>query len=115
VFDVATPGAEGTRLATTPSKKSKDGFKGIHKFPSTSEASSLRLGIISSLAFSPSWGGDDVFAAGSLTASYGNVALFSAATGGTPQMFAEGGPKAAVTQVESTIIFYSGIQLTTFP
>lgn len=30
VFDFARPG-EGTRLMTTPSKKSKDGLKGIYQ------------------------------------------------------------------------------------
>ncbi|KAF5338168.1 hypothetical protein D9758_014726 [Tetrapyrgos nigripes] len=77
VFNVGQPG-EGTRLATTPSKKSKDGLKGI----------------ISSLAFSPSYE-SELFAAGSLTPTNGNIALFNESQGTTPLMYVEGGPEIA--------------------
>ncbi|EPS99976.1 hypothetical protein FOMPIDRAFT_1030645 [Fomitopsis schrenkii] len=72
VFDVQRPGA-GTRLNVTPSKKSKDGLKGI----------------ISALAFSPD-AHSGVFAAGSLSPpapSSSNIAIFSEATGEAPIMF----------------------------
>ncbi|KAG6815582.1 hypothetical protein H0H93_009413, partial [Arthromyces matolae] len=78
VFDVSRPG-EGTRLPTTPSKKSKDG-------------------IISALAFVPSQG-SDIYAAGSLTPTSSNIALFSETQGQEPVMFISNGPKAGVTQV----------------
>ncbi|KAJ7058894.1 WD40-repeat-containing domain protein [Mycena amicta] len=81
VFDISRPGA-GTRLHTSPSKKSKDGLKGI----------------ISALAFQPSYE-SDLFAAGSLSASTGNIALFSEAEGAVPVMFIGGGPAAGVTQL----------------
>ncbi|KAG1760620.1 WD40-repeat-containing domain protein [Suillus occidentalis] len=60
IFDIQQPG-EGDRLPTTLSKKSKDGLKGI----------------ISSIAFSPSY---DYYAIGSLTPSsqaMDNIALYS--------------------------------------
>ncbi|KIJ59608.1 hypothetical protein HYDPIDRAFT_43937 [Hydnomerulius pinastri MD-312] len=60
IFGIQRPG-EGDRLHTTPSKKSKDGLKGI----------------ISTIAFSPS---PDYYAAGSLTpasATSDNIALFN--------------------------------------
>jgi WD40 repeat protein len=60
IFDIQQPG-EGDRLPTTPSKKSKDGLKGI----------------ISSIAFSSSY---DYYAIGSLTPSsqaMDNIALYS--------------------------------------
>ncbi|KZV68763.1 hypothetical protein PENSPDRAFT_507463 [Peniophora sp. CONT] len=64
VFDVSAPG-EGTRLPTTPSKKSKDGLKGI----------------ISSIAFCPSYDpAYNFFAAGSLSpssATSSNIALYN--------------------------------------
>ncbi|KAI0717784.1 hypothetical protein C8Q72DRAFT_158112 [Fomitopsis betulina] len=72
VFDIQRPG-EGTRLHVTPSKRSKDGLKGI----------------ISALAFSPD-AQSGVFAAGSLSpppASSSNIAIFSEATGEAPIMF----------------------------
>ncbi|KAH9929327.1 uncharacterized protein B0H18DRAFT_873993, partial [Fomitopsis serialis] len=72
VFDVQRPG-EGTRLHVTPSKKSKDGLKGI----------------ISALAFSADVD-SGVYAAGSLSPSApstSNIALFSEATGEAPIMF----------------------------
>ncbi|KAJ6531415.1 WD40-repeat-containing domain protein [Mycena vulgaris] len=81
VFDVGRPG-EGTRLHTSPSKKSRDGLKGI----------------ISALAFSPSYE-SDFYAAGSLTATPGNVAVFSEAEGAVPVLFVSGGPAAGVTQL----------------
>ncbi|KAG6834479.1 hypothetical protein H0H93_009412, partial [Arthromyces matolae] len=85
VFDVSRPG-EGTRLPTTPSKKSKDGLKGI----------------ISALAFVPSQG-SDIYAAGSLTPSSSNIALFSETQGQEPIMFISNGPKAGITQVRSQV------------
>ncbi|KZT03232.1 uncharacterized protein LAESUDRAFT_705126 [Laetiporus sulphureus 93-53] len=72
IFDVQSPG-EGTRLHTSPSKKSRDGLKGI----------------ISALAFSRD-AASGIYAAGSLnpsTPSSPNIALFSEATGETPVMF----------------------------
>ncbi|KAG1814933.1 WD40-repeat-containing domain protein [Suillus subalutaceus] len=60
IFDIQQPG-EGDRLPTTPSKKSKDGLKGI----------------VSSIAFSSSY---DYYAIGSLTPSsqaMDNIALYS--------------------------------------
>ncbi|KAL1762101.1 WD40-repeat-containing domain protein [Schizophyllum commune] len=81
VFDVMVPG-EGTRLPTTPSKKSKDGLKGI----------------ISALAFCPSYG-SDVFAAGSLSPHEGNIALFRESDGEVPLAFLGGGLRAGVTQL----------------
>ncbi|KAJ2925079.1 hypothetical protein H1R20_g11986, partial [Candolleomyces eurysporus] len=85
VFDVGYPG-EGTRLHTTPSKKSKDGLKGI----------------ISSLAFSNYHSASDelLFAAGSLTPVTGNIALFSGDGDKGPVMFVGGGPGAGVTQLQ---------------
>ncbi|KAJ7474877.1 WD40-repeat-containing domain protein [Mycena latifolia] len=81
LFDVGRPG-EGTRLPTSPSKKSKDGLKGI----------------ISALAFSPSYE-SDFYAAGSLTPTPGNIAMFSEADGAVPVSFISGGPAAGVTQL----------------
>ncbi|KAJ7042201.1 WD40-repeat-containing domain protein [Mycena alexandri] len=81
VFDVGRPG-EGTRLATSPSKKSRDGLKGI----------------ISALAFSPSYD-SDLYAAGSLATTPGNIALFTETDGATPVNFVSGGPGAGVTQL----------------
>ncbi|KAI9058651.1 hypothetical protein FKP32DRAFT_1581045 [Trametes sanguinea] len=72
VFDIHCPG-EGTRLHTTPSKKSRDGLKGI----------------ISALAFAPDMS-SGMYAAGSLTPSSpssSNIALFSEDTGEVPVMF----------------------------
>ncbi|KAI5900493.1 uncharacterized protein SCHCODRAFT_02608063, partial [Schizophyllum commune H4-8] len=81
VFDVMVPG-EGTRLPTTPSKKSKDGLKGI----------------ISALAFCPSYA-SDVFAAGTLSPHEGNIALFRESDGEIPLAFLGGGLRAGVTQL----------------
>ncbi|PPQ84708.1 hypothetical protein CVT25_014060 [Psilocybe cyanescens] len=82
VFDITRPG-EGTRIPTTPSKKSKDGLKGI----------------ISSLAFCPSYSPDGCFyAAGSFSPTDNNIALFSDVSS-EPVMFIGGGPQAGVTQV----------------
>ncbi|KAH9851206.1 WD40-repeat-containing domain protein [Lenzites betulinus] len=72
VFDVNRPG-EGTRLHTTPSKKSRDGLKGI----------------ISALAFAPDMS-SGLYAAGTLSPSSptsSNIALFSEDTGEAPVMF----------------------------
>ncbi|KIK65663.1 hypothetical protein GYMLUDRAFT_159385 [Collybiopsis luxurians FD-317 M1] len=82
VFDVASPGA-GIRLPTTPTKKSKDGLKGI----------------ISALAFCPSYE-SDVFAAGSLNANRTNIALFSESQGEFPLMFCGGGTSGGVMQLQ---------------
>jgi hypothetical protein len=82
VFDLSRPG-EGTRISTTPNKKSKDGLKGI----------------ISALAFSPSYTAEEAFyAAGSFTPTAHNIALFSDAQA-EPLMYVGGGPRAGVTQV----------------
>ncbi|KAK7052613.1 Telomerase Cajal body protein 1 [Favolaschia claudopus] len=81
IFDVNRPG-EGTRLPTSPSKKSRDGIKGI----------------ISALAFSPSYE-TDMYAAGSLAASSGNILLYSETDGAAPIGFVGGGPAAGVTQL----------------
>lgn len=84
VFDVSRPG-EGKRLHTTPSKKSKDGLKGI----------------ISALAFSPSYSeGESFYAAGSFSRTPNNIALFSDSQSEIPIMFLGGGPRAGVTQVQ---------------
>ncbi|KAI0712713.1 WD40-repeat-containing domain protein [Cerioporus squamosus] len=72
VFDVHRPG-EGTRLHTTPSKKSRDGLKGI----------------ISALAFAPDMS-SDLYAAGSFSPSApssSNIAIFSESSGEVPVMF----------------------------
>ena len=73
------------RIPTTPSKKSKDGLKGI----------------ISALAFSPSYSPDEsFFAAGSFTPTAYNIAMFSDAQP-SPLMYLGGGPQAGVTQVSA--------------
>ncbi|PFH45021.1 hypothetical protein AMATHDRAFT_163735 [Amanita thiersii Skay4041] len=75
VFDINRPG-EGTRMHTTPSKKSKDGLKGI----------------ISALAFSPGASYPDTYyAAGSLTPVSHNIVLYSESQGDAPVMFIGGG------------------------
>ncbi|KAH6912229.1 guanyl nucleotide binding protein [Coprinopsis sp. MPI-PUGE-AT-0042] len=84
VFDVARPGDEGTRLHTTPIKKSKDGLRGI----------------VAALAFSTAYGDSDtLFAAGSLSPNRDNIALFMESQGGTPVMSMAGGPRAGVVQL----------------
>ncbi|KAF8188715.1 WD40-repeat-containing domain protein [Pholiota molesta] len=83
VFDLSRPG-EGTRISTTPNKKSKDGLKGI----------------ISALAFSPSYTAEEAFyAAGSFTPTPHNIGLFSDAQA-EPLMYVGGGPRAGVTQLQ---------------
>ncbi|KAH8118338.1 WD40 repeat-like protein [Phellopilus nigrolimitatus] len=77
VFDFQRPG-EGTKLATTPSKKSRDGMKGI----------------VSSIAFCPDYSG--LFAASSLSSA---ITLFSEATGEDPIAYLDG-MTSAVTQVK---------------
>lgn len=70
-------------MPTTPSKKAKDGLKGI----------------VSALAFSPSYSPDEsFFAAGSFTPTTHNIAMFSDAQS-DPLMYLGGGPQAGVTQV----------------
>jgi hypothetical protein len=105
VFDVRYPG-EGTRLHTTPSKKSKDGLKGASTTISASSRSLSHrwfpIGIISALAFSNYHSTSDelLFAAGSLTPVTGNIALFSGDGEKGPLMFVGGGPRAGVTQLQ---------------
>ncbi|KAI5125038.1 hypothetical protein M0805_007462 [Coniferiporia weirii] len=77
VFDFQRPG-EGTKLATTPSKKSREGMKGI----------------VSSIAFCPDYSG--LFAASSLTSA---ITLFSEATGEDPIAYLDG-MASAITQVK---------------
>jgi len=101
VFDLSRPG-EGTRLHTTPSKKSKDGLKGeillLLCLFSLTRVFHIQ-GIISSLAFSPSYSLDECFyAAGSFTPTDSNIAMFSDAKE-EPIMYVGGGPRAGVTQV----------------
>ena len=60
IFSIHRPGT-GTRILTSPNKKSKDGMKGI----------------ISSISFSPS---GTVYAAGSLSPSLGPIAIYDAGT-----------------------------------
>ncbi|KAI9511442.1 WD40 repeat-like protein [Russula earlei] len=85
VFDINNPG-QGTRLATTPSKKSRDGLKGI----------------ISALAFCPSYDPSyRLYAAGSLSPSSAtsvNIALFDEDTGEKPVGWI-GDIKASVMQL----------------
>ncbi|KAF9475604.1 hypothetical protein BDN70DRAFT_935760 [Pholiota conissans] len=82
MFDLSRPG-EGTRIPTTPSKKSKDGLKGI----------------ISALAFSSSYTAEESFyAVGSFTPTAQNIAMFSDAQS-EPLMYVGGGPRAGVTQL----------------
>ncbi|KAF7378144.1 Telomerase Cajal body protein 1 [Mycena sanguinolenta] len=81
VFDVGRPGpGEGTRLHTSPSKKSRDGLKG-----------EFYLHLNSCTA--------DMYAAGSLTATPGNIVLFTETDGTVPVSFIAGGPSAGVTQL----------------
>jgi len=86
VFDLGVPG-EGTRMPTTPSRKSKDGLKGAQPHASLSGSFILPaiLGIISSLAFCPSYDPSySYFAAGSLSpssAASSNIALYSEDSG----------------------------------
>ncbi|CUA67925.1 hypothetical protein RSOLAG22IIIB_13579 [Rhizoctonia solani] len=68
VFDVHYPG-EGTRLHTVPTKKSRDGIRGI----------------ISSLAFAPDWTG--TYAVGTFS---GTIALYTEDTGAQVQNWLEG-------------------------
>ncbi|KIP12211.1 hypothetical protein PHLGIDRAFT_371864 [Phlebiopsis gigantea 11061_1 CR5-6] len=91
VFDLHAPG-EGTRLHTTPTKKSRDGLKGI----------------ISALAFSPD-AASGAYAAGSLRVSApssSNIAIFSESTGEVPVMFVGDervggyGVRASVSQLQ---------------
>ncbi|KAF8596604.1 WD40 repeat-like protein [Ceratobasidium sp. AG-I] len=77
VFDVHYPGVEGTRLHTVPTKKSKDGLRGL----------------ISALAFAPDWSG--LYAAGSYS---GAIALYTEDTGMQAQGWLEGVP-GGVTQI----------------
>ncbi|KAF7325082.1 hypothetical protein MKEN_00551100 [Mycena kentingensis (nom. inval.)] len=85
VFDVSKPGDEGLRLLTSPTKKSKDGLKGI----------------ISALAFQTIYDGSALYAAGSLSATSCNIAVYSGEDDkAIPLLFLGGGPLAAVTQLK---------------
>ncbi|THG97533.1 hypothetical protein EW145_g7598 [Phellinidium pouzarii] len=77
VFDFQRPG-EGSKLPTTPSKKSRDGMKGI----------------VSSIAFCPDYSG--LFAASSLSSA---ITLFTEATGEDPVAYLDG-MSSAITQVK---------------
>ncbi|OCB88842.1 WD40 repeat-like protein [Sanghuangporus baumii] len=77
VFDFQQPG-EGTKLPTTPSKKSRDGMKGI----------------VSSISFCSDYSG--LYAASSLASA---IALFSEQTGADPVAYLDG-MAAPVTQVK---------------
>ncbi|KAI0350547.1 hypothetical protein OH77DRAFT_1430888 [Trametes cingulata] len=90
VFDINCPG-EGTRLHTTPSKKSRDGLKGI----------------ISALAFAPDMS-SGLYVAGSLSPSSptsSNIAIFSEDAGEAPVMFvgAEDGRHGASHGVRASV------------
>ncbi|KAI1791381.1 hypothetical protein LXA43DRAFT_973080 [Ganoderma leucocontextum] len=94
VFDIHRPG-EGTRLRTTPSKKSRDGLKGEFSRTSprlraqTYSVRCLSAGIVSALAFAPDVS-SDLYAAGSFSPSSpssSNIAIFSEANGDVPIMF----------------------------
>jgi hypothetical protein len=99
LFDLSRPG-EGTRLHTTPSKKSKDGLKG-RLFRLIFLDLTLAQGIISAIAFSPSYNTEEFFyAAGSFSPTSFNVAMFSDQQE-QPLMFVQGGPRAGVTQAKS--------------
>jgi telomerase Cajal body protein 1 len=99
VFDVQRPGNdEGTRLHTTPSKKARDGLKGqnTHPFspgpppvPLTLSLNHRRTGIVSSIAFCPDQT-NEYFAAGTLTPSPFNIAMFSESTGEKTLMWVGG-------------------------
>ncbi|KAG8795584.1 hypothetical protein FRC12_012323 [Ceratobasidium sp. 428] len=69
VFDVHHPGAEGTRLHTVPTKKSRDGLRGI----------------VSALGFAPDWSG--LYAAGSYS---GGIAMYTEETSARAQGWLEG-------------------------
>ncbi|KAF7325105.1 hypothetical protein MKEN_00553600 [Mycena kentingensis (nom. inval.)] len=85
VFDVSKPGDEGLRLLTSLTKKSKDGLKGI----------------ISALAFQTIYDGSALYAAGSLSATSCNIAVYSEDDDkATPLLFLGGGPAAGVTQLK---------------
>ncbi|KAG8684360.1 hypothetical protein FRC09_015440, partial [Ceratobasidium sp. 395] len=77
VFDVHYPGAEGTRLHTVPTKKSRDGLRGI----------------VSALGFAPDWSG--LYAAGSYS---GGIAMYTEETGAQAQGWLEG-VEGGVTQI----------------
>ncbi|KAI0034852.1 WD40-repeat-containing domain protein [Vararia minispora EC-137] len=86
VFDLNAPG-QGTRLPTTPSRKNRDGLKGI----------------ISSIAFCPTYDpSSQLFAAGSLAPSSSissNIALYDEGTGTARAMGWIGDVRASVTQL----------------
>ncbi|KAG9122712.1 hypothetical protein FRC07_000780, partial [Ceratobasidium sp. 392] len=78
VFDVHNPGVEGTRLHTVPTKKSRDGLRGI----------------VSAIAFAPDWSG--LYAAGSYA---GGIAMYVEETGEQAQGWLEG-VEGEVTQIK---------------
>jgi len=98
IFDIQQPG-EGDRLPTTPSKKSKDGLKGkLFSLLARIYADPFP-GIISSIAFSPSY---DYYAIGSLTPSsqaMDNIALYSESNKAAIMPIGGADSSSGVTQV----------------
>jgi hypothetical protein len=103
VFEFNRPGSSGTRLKTSPTKKSRDGQKG--RYPSrpcnVQEAwkanDTAKIGMISALSFAPD--GSGTFAAGSYS---GNISIYSEDSG--EDRLAEifmGEPSSGITQVGS--------------
>ncbi|KAF9510475.1 hypothetical protein BS47DRAFT_1319637 [Hydnum rufescens UP504] len=80
VFDVHRPG-DGKRLPTSPSKKSKEGLKGI----------------ISSLAINPDYSG--TYAAGTFSSSPHAIGLFDPDVGPNPTLFLGHVRRGGVTQI----------------
>ncbi|KAF4571068.1 hypothetical protein EYR36_008395 [Pleurotus pulmonarius] len=78
IFDLSMPGHPGTRLQTSPSKKSKDGIKGI----------------VSALAFTPYSPEGSWFAAGSLSQSAYNICLYDQSQGDVPLLYLGAGSKS---------------------
>ena len=61
-------------------------------------------GIISAIAFSPSYNAEESFyAAGSFSPTFSNIAMFSEQQE-QPLMFVEGGPRAGVTQANPILL-----------
>ncbi len=108
-FDISRPG-EGTRIPTTPSRKSKDGLKGALTPSCSCFVSNLPFcllpGIVSALAFSPIYttSSDTFYAAGTLSSTSSNLALYSESQGDIPLMFLGGGLRSGVTQVRPLLI-----------
>ncbi|KAJ8463866.1 hypothetical protein ONZ45_g17433 [Pleurotus djamor] len=86
VFDLGAPGHPGTRLHTSPSKKSKDGLKGI----------------VAALAFTPYSPQGGYFAAGSLSPSLHNICVYDESQDDAPLFYLGTGSdavRAGVTQL----------------